>query len=405
MPTPNRLRILAPDTATHADQVATLIAETFHEQPSPETLARIRGFGDLPNWVQMPDCRIGLLDGRVVTNVTVFRYLTRIGSARLATAGIGAVATDGNYRKRGLMRDTFGATVDAMQEAGYDISVLFGIPDFYCQFGYVRGWSDDSVTVKAKDLKPTRSAPATEDFSGTALAEDVLACMNRWQETLDGTAVRPTHGGRNKHQGDHILARCWRDDGTAVAGTLITKLEEGRLRIEDACGDPEDVIALVERLCTEHDQAEVTFSLLPYRSALSRRLRLGECRVSRGYRRNAGALVRTVNLSSCLGKLAADFAARLAASRHHGWHGSLLVGDGRQEANLEIQAGSVQITPATDTAHRLQAGDYAATLIFGAEDPADTLARPEVSTQGDAAVLATILFPELDPQLPSLDRY
>jgi hypothetical protein len=65
----------------------------------------------------------------------------------------------------------------------------------------------------------------------------------------------------------------------------------------------------------------------------------------------------------------------------------------------------VRVGDAGDSAHRLVAGDYAASLLFGAEDPVDTLARPDMSAEGDAAELAAILFPELDPQLPELDRY
>jgi predicted N-acetyltransferase YhbS len=399
------LHVIAPDIPIHGDEIARLIAHTFHDDPSPETLARIRGMAELPDWVQADDCRIGLLDGTVVTSTTVFRYLTRIGGARLVTAGIGAVATHKDYRKRGLMRQTFGGMVEALPEAGYDVSVLFGIPDFYWQFGYVRGWSDDTFSLKATALQPACPAPATESFAGPDLPEAVLACMNRWQENLDGTAVRPTGGGRNKHQGEHIQCLAWRDENGELDGTLILKLEEKRVLVEDACGDPETVIALVANACQEHEREEAAFPRLHYRSPLARRLRLGDCQVHRSYRRNGGALVRVVNLRSCLEKLRDDFSARLAPSRYHDWHGLLTVDDGREEVGLRLAAGTVRVVSALPSLHQLHAGDYAASLVFGAEDPADTLARPQVETTGLAAELATILFPELDPQLPSLDRY
>ncbi len=404
MAAPAPLQIVAPDRR-HVAEVAELITTVFHEQPSPETVARIRGMADLPNWVQLPDCRIGLLDGRVVTSITVFRYLTRIGSARLVTAGIGAVATHPQYRKRGLMRDTFADMVASLHPAGYDCSVLFGIPDFYWQFGYVRAWSDDTVTVRATNLRPACPPPTTEDCAGPEFSEEVIACMNRWQDGLAGTAVRPTHGGRNKHHGDHILALAWRDANGALDGTLYLKIEETRVVVEDACGDPEAIVALVARVCAEREKPEAVFPLLPYRSPLSRRLRLGECQMTRHCRRNGGALARTVNLGACLAKLAPDCAARLARSRRHDWHGTLLVSDGREEVGLRIDHDVVQIVLPGTTPHRLHLGDHAVSLVFGTEDPADTLSRPGVTATGDAAELAAILFPELDPQLPSVDRY
>jgi predicted N-acetyltransferase YhbS len=405
MDSPAHLHVMAPDIPAHGDAVAQLIAETFHEDPSPETIARIRSMADLPDWMQLGDCRIGRLGDRVVTSVTVYRYQTRIGSARLVTSGIGAVACHKDYRRRGLMRETFSATIEPMREAGYDISVLFGIPDFYWQFGYVRGWSDDNFALQASDLAPTVPAPDTERFDGAPLSDEIVASMNRWQEELHGTAVRPTHGGANKHQGDHIRSLAWRTPEGAVDGTLIAKLEEEQLKVEDACGDPETIIALVAQLCAEHGKERVFFSQLHCRSPLARRLRLGTCQMNRHYRRNAGPLVRIVNLRSCLEKLAADLSGRLRMSCHADWHGVLLVEDGREAVGLRISAGSVRVVDPVPSPHQLLAGDHMACLVFGAEDPADTLARPQVECLGDAAELTTALFPELSPQLPSMDRY
>jgi len=38
------------------------------------------------------------------------------------------------------MAKTVAATIEAMSQVGYDMTVLFGIPDFYHRFGYVRAW-------------------------------------------------------------------------------------------------------------------------------------------------------------------------------------------------------------------------------------------------------------------------
>jgi len=315
------------------------------------------------------------------------------------------VATHPEYRKRGLMRDTFAAMVAGLRPAGYDLSVLFGIPDFYWQFGYVRAWSDDTVSVRATNLRPTCEPPVVEDCSGPELSEELTACMNRWQEGLDGTAVRPTHGGCNKHHGEAKLALAWRNASGDLDGSLFLKLEESRVVVEDAYGNPEAIVTLVAKACAEQEKPEAVFPLLPYRSPLSRRLRLGECQVTRHCRRNGGALARTVDLAACLGKLCPDLSTRLTHSRRHDWHGTLLVSDGREEVGLRLGHGLVQVTAPGTTPHRILAGDHAASLVFGTEDPADTLARPGVSATGDAAELAAILFPELDPQLPSMDRY
>lgn len=405
MPHVSSQRIAAPVIATHGDELARLLADVFHENPAPETVARIRRSADIPGWLRPQDSRIGQLDGRIVTSVSVFRYLTRIGGARLVTAGIGAVATHREYRKRGLMRETFNDMVAGLRPAGYDISLLFGIPDFYWQFGYVRAWNEDTITVRAENLRPGRPAPATESCAGPELSGELVACMNRWLDGRDGSAVRPTRGGVNKLQGETILALAWRDNAERLDGAVFLKIEESRVVVADACGEAETVVAVVARVCAEQGRAEAVFPHLSYRSPLSRRLRLGDCQMARNCRRNGGALARVVNLHSCLEKLAPDLAGRLAVSRLHDWRGRLVIGDGREEVGLDIAPGAVRIVPAGATPHRFEAGDHAASLIFGAEDPLDTLARPGVVAGGDAAELAAALFPELGPQLPELDRY
>lgn len=405
MPQASAQCLVAPVIATHGDELARLLADVFHENPGPETVARIRRSADIPGWLHPQDSRIGLLDGRIVTSISVFRYLTRIGRARLVTAGIGAVATHRDYRKRGLMRETFHDMVAGLRPAGYDISLLFGIPDFYWQFGYVRAWNEDTITVRTEHLRPGRAAPATESCAGPELSGELVACMNRWLDGRDGSAVRPTRGGVNKLQGDNILALAWRDNAERLDGAVFLKIEESRIVVADACGEAETVVAVVAGVAAEQGRAEVVFPHLSYRSSLSRRLRLGECQMTRNCRRNGGALARVVNLRSCLEKLAPDLAERLSVSPRRDWRGRLMFSDGREDVGLEIAPGVVRATAAGTTPHRLAAGDHAASLIFGAEDPADTLARPGVVAGGDAAALAAILFPELDPQLPELDRY
>lgn len=396
-------RISAPNSAAQGDELARLLADVFHENPTPETVARIRRTADLPDWLRTADSRIGILDGRIVTSVSVFRYLTRIGGARLVTAGIGAVATHRDYRKRGLMRETFQDMVAGLRPAGYDISLLFGIPDFYWQFGYVRAWSDDSLAVRVGDLRPRCPSPPAEDRTALGLDGELVACMNRWLDERPGSAVRPTHGGDNKLRKERMLA--WRGADGQLAGSVFLAVEEDRVVVADACGETEALLAVVADFCAGQGKPEVVFPQLPYGSALSRRLRLGDCRMTRNCRRNGGALARVVNLRSCLEKMAPDLAERLAASRWHGWQGELCLGDGREEVGLRIGNGAVRIVEAGPTPHRLTAGDHAASLIFGAEDPADTLRRPGVEAGGDAVGLAVVLFPELYSQLPQLDRF
>ena len=97
---------------------------------------------------------IGLLDGQVVTHWGIWDISIRVGAAVLRAACVGAVSTHGRFRRRGLMARTAAAACRAARRAGYDISLLFGIRDFYHRFGYVRAWPERTYVVRTADLPP-----------------------------------------------------------------------------------------------------------------------------------------------------------------------------------------------------------------------------------------------------------
>jgi predicted acetyltransferase len=63
----------------------------------------------------------------------------RVGTARLKTAGIGAVVTREAHRNQGLMHAAAIESLNAMRALGYDLSVLRG--RHYVKYGYARGWN------------------------------------------------------------------------------------------------------------------------------------------------------------------------------------------------------------------------------------------------------------------------
>jgi len=178
------LRLACPDFATHLDGLAELMVLVFFDDHPEERLADVRERLQEPNWGDRGCTRIGMLADRIVTHFGVARYETRVGRSVLVTAGVGGVATHPEHRGQGLMRVTAAASIATLREAGYDISLLFGIPDFYEKFGYVRAWSDDIYTVKAEDLEPGLPPPEVEVFSPPTLPEDVVECGNRCRQML-----------------------------------------------------------------------------------------------------------------------------------------------------------------------------------------------------------------------------
>jgi predicted N-acetyltransferase YhbS len=129
--------VIAPDRRKHADAVIDLMGKALPQgrgyywmRDACRDVYLLRAHYD---W---RPSRIGLISNRVVTHFGIWDYQMRVGSARVRVGGVGGVATDADYRKRGLMDRTARASMEAMRAQGYDVSLLFGIDDFYHRFGY-----------------------------------------------------------------------------------------------------------------------------------------------------------------------------------------------------------------------------------------------------------------------------
>ena len=152
------MSIIAPDRSTHANAILDLTSKVFS--------GWIDYFKFRDRWKNRIcyghydwNCsRIGIIDGQIVTHFGVWDYEMRIGAARVRTGGIGVVATHADFRKKGLMVSTTKSSIEAMRDTGYDMTMLFGIDDYYDRYGYVRAWSDESYIVRTEDLPKAKSS-------------------------------------------------------------------------------------------------------------------------------------------------------------------------------------------------------------------------------------------------------
>jgi predicted N-acetyltransferase YhbS len=133
------LQITAPARENDVSGLIDLISKTFSVSSGYWKGEQICRNGYLLNSnYDWNTSRIGKMGGEIVTHFGIWRLHVRVGCARVRVAGIGSVATHGNYRKRGFFRQTAKVALDALRGSDYDISLLFGIPNVYEQFGYRR---------------------------------------------------------------------------------------------------------------------------------------------------------------------------------------------------------------------------------------------------------------------------
>jgi predicted N-acetyltransferase YhbS len=142
------------------------------------------------------------VDGELAAAVQIFPYETEVDGVRLKVGGIGNVATDPTYRRRGLAQAILRAQTRWMRTAGYDVSLLFtGIQGFYEQLGWrsrhgMRIQLDDETVTAERDSNFSAAASSHESEQVSIRPfhrEDLPALMEiyeHWRKTHPGAWLR-----------------------------------------------------------------------------------------------------------------------------------------------------------------------------------------------------------------------
>lgn len=399
------MQIMAPDARQHSSELFKMLGLVFTPEKPQDFEASCRRNYIRHSHYSWDVSRIGVLDDRIVAHYGVWDYRMRVGSARLRTGGIGAVATHPDYRKRGLVSLVTRASIDAMTDAGYDMTLLFGIRNFYDRFGYVRAWNHTTFEINADEIPEGAGRVPLERFKvGVVVERDRL--YNRQSSGATGTAVRPTflrHGlGMSRAAG-----YAWRSN-RKLAGYVIVrppKKEDGPLCCLEYCGDAERAFTALRQLAKRWKCRSVSLQSIPYGSDLATRVRRLNSNMKIHFERCGGAMVRVLNLESCLRKLRGELGNRIRRSPMSTWSGCLRITDPRESVGLRIQRGRVRLASPGGTRHSIRAGEEFAQLIMGTDEPHEVVAAGRMRLTGDARQLLPILFPAQHPALGALDHF
>jgi hypothetical protein len=396
-----RLQVVPPDRRKHQEPVVDLVAKVFSDIGYYRARDCCRDLYVGNSHYDWSAARIGFLGEQLVTHFGVWDYQMRIGAARVRVGGIGAVATHGDFRRRGLMDETARASLAAMREASYDMTILFGIDNFYHRFGYVRAWADGAFLIRAVDLPKEAPSSRLRSFRSIPRA-DLAELYNDFAATTTGTAVRPTYR-RGFPWTEGLQGLAWGNG--AVEGYIVFSHEGPRLKCVEACGDVNETLRALGVAARKGHSDEVQFETLPAGSEMAKCLRRGNCRTELRYRRNGGPMICLLNLRSSLEKMAGELTARLQASPYVDWRGELLLDNGAEQVGLATRRGEVRVTTPRETPHFARGGAEMAQLLLGTEGASEVAEAGRFELGGVAATLLPILFPAQYPQLSQLDRY
>ncbi|HUT58329.1 MAG TPA: GNAT family N-acetyltransferase [Phycisphaerae bacterium] len=395
-----RLRAIPPCELPRRGMLYDLTAKVFFHRRPAAWLRYCRGGyfegGDY-DWQASV---VGLLGDEAVTHYGVWDVTMRIGTARVRVGGVGAVATHPRRRKRGLMAVTALDSLRRMEDRGYDMTLLFGIPSFYHRFGYVSAYPSNDYVADVERL-PSGGPPAGLARFSPGTRRDLDGLYNRQHARLTGTVVRPTF--RQNRDPRDWRGYLWPGKGRRPAGYVVAGVRRGKLCLFDAAGDPEQILRAMRRLTERAGHRKVYFPLLHWRSPLAMRLREGFCRIELRYSRSGGAMIQTLNLASTLRKMRGELWRRLKDSRLAGWRGELLIADARQEVALKIGPRAISLGGCGRSRHSIRGGRHLTQLLIGTDEPGEVIRAGLIRTAGDGRKLAEALFPAQHPMLSRWD--
>ena len=137
------LRSLSEGHARDAENLPTFYADTFGEAGETDTIAmaawtRTLASGRHPTvthddiWVVVDPAR----DEQIVSAVLLIPQIWQIGTLPVPVGRIELVATNKDYRRRGLVRALIDAAHERSQQSGHLMQSITGIENYYRRFGY-----------------------------------------------------------------------------------------------------------------------------------------------------------------------------------------------------------------------------------------------------------------------------
>jgi predicted N-acetyltransferase YhbS len=183
-----------------------------------------------------------IFDGeQLIHHWGVWGYPMRLGSVQVKVAGIGAVFTEEEYRKQGMMQMAAEDSIKAMQENGYDLSILRG--RHYVKFGYARAWNYVTYRLEPEEI-PDLSPKLPYEMLAPDKMDQINTIYNQFHRDFSGTTVRPTY---RMLEAEDMRAYGWLDEQGNLASyaRAVPTEDKKTLQCLEAAGDPQQGLAVL----------------------------------------------------------------------------------------------------------------------------------------------------------------
>jgi predicted acetyltransferase len=331
-------------------------------------------------------------------------------------AGIGGVYTEREHRKKGYMRQLYEDTVHYMIAEGYDISMLFGIENFYTKFGYAAGLAGFECKVKTRDAEVAAVNAAGSYITrpiGEADMPAVLDLYNANNATRVCSVVRAVEDFPEFRKGTWYGAPpetlLWEDaNGQLLAYAVWDRYDKAVKVAEVEARDDALFPALLSFFAAQavDKRCEDVQLFIPHDHPFAEYVQRFGAEWKVTYPRHGSGMLRLLNQQPFFEKITPELERRLALSRSAGYTGALTFQTDLGTLALIINRGSIAMAGKADKGLRLDLSqDKLTQLVIGYRSARDVLNDPQVTAHGDVLPLLNILFPKGQPYIWVADHF
>ncbi|MEM2981407.1 MAG: GNAT family N-acetyltransferase [Thermoproteota archaeon] len=345
------------------------------------------------------------LGGSPVSWLIINDLEVKVGKSFLKMGGLGGVGTLEEHRMKGYSRRVIEYSVEYMAKNGYDVSMLFGIPDYYIRWGYATTLSKCKITMPLRNAERARpglrARPMAKEDADAVL--DIYELTNRfrtgpvkryrgewfkfrigstWNILADGTVFEDESG--------RIVAYCASDRWPRVmriteVGAKEIPLYEHVLRYACDMAIQKKATELEIYVPFDHPFAELCKSL--------------GCTVSIEYPYASDGMGRIINLHSTFRKLIPELEERLERSCVRNLPSKISFKTDLGIVTLEISGACLSLSE-TGSENWIELPQWVLMqLILGYRSPENILADNIVRYEGKIMETLQALFPSGHPYI------
>jgi predicted acetyltransferase len=355
-----------------------------------------------------------LLDGEAVSGTGIVKKQMQIGSAVVQQGGIAGVWTAEAHRKKGYASRVMWEGISWMAKQKYEMSILFGIADFYHRYGYTAAFAEQAMTIETAQLQRLKPIYHTRKMKASDLnaIKKVYRKYNAGRIGMDARRERwvpmwrmPRMGEGTTRRAGNVIMIC--DDKDRIKGFVVFDSQAGRFVVSEVCGVDRAALvtlgAVIGRRAKREGADQVRFCLPFDDPFLDVCIPLGYSS-STSYPFNGGAMGRIITLEPLLQKMTGVFYDRINTSGLD-WVGDLVVKTDIGTVGLHIVPDQITLQEQTGRPNIYISQMALSQLVMGYRSVEDVALDLGVSIPRRLVPVLSVLFPKSNPYMWWSDRF